>query len=271
MLQDKVAIITGAGRGIGKASATWFAREGARVVVCDRDKDPCEGTVEEIQSGGGRSMPFVGDVTQVGFAEELIERTVETFGRDIHILVNNAGYGGAEFIHQGTDEFWHTMQAVHVTAPYRIIRAACPFMRDTAKAELASGKSPACRKIINVSSLAGTDGVQAGAAYGSAKAGVLGLTKSLAKELGPYNICVNAVAFGLIRTRLIGSSHEGTHEDREVAKFRLSSEAARVLLKQTPLGREGTVREAAGAILFLASPLSDYVSGQVIKVSGGLW
>jgi 3-oxoacyl-[acyl-carrier protein] reductase len=271
MVQDKVVIITGAGRGIGKATANLLAQEGARVVVCDRDKQPCEETVEEIRAAGGSSVSCVGDVTEEGFAEKIIERAIESFGADIHIIVNNAGYGGAEFIHKATDEFLHTMQAVHVTAPYRIIRAACPFMRETAKAEMASGKTPVCRKIVNVSSLAGTDGVQAGAAYGSAKAGVLGLTKSLAKELGPYNICVNAVAFGLIRTRLIGSSHEGTHEDREIAKFRLSSEAVRAFLSQTPLGREGTVQEAAGAILFLASALSDYVSGQIIKVSGGLW
>jgi 3-oxoacyl-[acyl-carrier protein] reductase len=271
MIQDRVAIITGAGRGIGKATAKLLAREGGRVVACDRDKQPCEETVEEIRAAGGSSVSCVGDVTKEGFAEEIIERTVQEFGPDIHIIVNNAGYGGAEFIHKATDEFLHTMQAVHVAAPYRLIRAACPFMRDNAKAEMKSGKSPVCRKIVNVSSLAGTDGVQAGAAYGSAKAGVLGLTKSLAKELGPYNICVNAVAFGLIRTRLIGSSRERMHEDREVANFRLSTEAVRAFLSQTPLGREGTVQEAAGAIFFLASPLSDYVSGQVIKVSGGLW
>lgn len=266
MLRDRVAIVTGAGRGIGKATATLFAKEGAKVTVCDLDQVPCQETVDSINGEGGISIPCVGDLTESGFPEKIIGTTVESFGKGIDIIVNNAGYGGAEFVHKGTDSFWETMFEINITAPFEIIRAACPFMRGQAKIEMRSGKEARCRKIINISSIAGTDGIVAGAAYSAAKAAILGLTKSLAKEFGPFNICVNAIAFGLIETRL--SQPHGKMAIKNVI-LGFAQEARNEIIGSVPLRRIGTVEEAAGAMLFLASSLSNYVSGQVIKVSGG--
>jgi len=272
MLKDRVAIVTGAGRGVGRATAKLFSQEGAKVVACDLDEGPCQETAISINAAGGISIPCVGDLTTEGFPERLISTTVESFGQSIDIIVNNAGYSGSEFIHKATNTFWQEMFEIHSTAPFKIIRAACPFMRDQAKMEIDSGKNSKCRKIINVSSLAATDGIVAGAAYSSAKAALLGFTKSLAKEFGPYNICVNAIALGFIDTRLtqpLEKKRSKAAIDSRVLGF--DKKALEEFISLTSLKRIGTVEEAAGAILLLASSLSNYITGQVIKVSGGLW
>ncbi len=271
MLKDRVAIVTGAGRGIGRATAKLFSQEGAKVVVCDLDEGPCQETVISINAAGGISMPCVGDLTTEGFPERLIATTVESFGQCIDIIVNNAGHSGPEFIHKAKNTFWQEMFEIHITAPFKIVRAACPFMRDQAKMEITSGKNPKCRKIINVSSLAATDGMIAGVAYSSAKAAVLGFTKSLAKEFGPYNICVNAIVPGFIDTRLLQPLEKRSKAAIGSKSIGFDKKALKQFISLTPLKRMGTVEEAAGVILFLASSLSNFITGQVIKVSGGLW
>ena len=270
MLADKVAIITGSGRGIGKAAAVQFAREGANVVVSDIDADPAEKTVAEISAMGGAAVAVVGDVTKPDFAEKLIKTTVEKWG-GLHILVNNAGFTWDSVIHKMTDDQWQTMLDIHITAPFRIIRAAAPYFRDAAKNEMAEGTATP-RKIINVSSMTGTGGNPGQANYAAAKSAVLGFTKTLAKEWGRFNVQANTVSFGWIETRLTKEKEAGGSLDHDGKEIPLGIPDAmrQMMTLMIPLGRAGKPEEAAGAILFFASPLSDYVSGQVLSVSGGL-
>ncbi|MCK7468728.1 MAG: SDR family NAD(P)-dependent oxidoreductase [Desulfosudis oleivorans] len=195
--------MTGSGRGIGKATALRFAREGARVVVSDLDEAPAQETAQEIRTAGGEAVVYAGDVARAGFAEGIVEKAAKTWG-GLHILVNNAGFTWDAVVHKMTDEQWETMLAVHLTAPFRIIRAAAPYFREAAKQEKAAGKA-VNRKIINVSSLAGMRGNSGQANYASAKAGVVGLARALAKEWGPLNVQVNAVSYGWDRH----AAHQG--------------------------------------------------------------
>ncbi len=269
MLEGKVAIITGSGRGIGRAAALLFAHEGARVVVSDLDEEPARETADEIRSQGGESLAVVGDVTDPSFASSLVQRAVDTWG-GLHILVNNAGYTWDGVIHKMPDEQWEAMLAVHLTAPFRLIRAASPYFRDAAKREKEEGRV-VHRKIINVSSLAGTRGNAGQVNYSAAKAGVVGLTKTLAKEWGAFNVEVNAVAYGWIDTRLTKEKEEGRTIERDGKAIPIGIPAAmrNMMPLVIPAGRPGTPEEAAGPLLFFASPLSDYVSGQCLEVTGG--
>ena len=270
MLQDRVAIITGSGRGIGRAAALMFAREGAKVVVSDIDTAPANQTVEEIVKAGGQAIAFPGDATADDFAEGIVRAAAEAFG-GIHIIVNNAGYTWDAVIHKMSDKLWDAMMDIHVKAPFRIIRAAAPYFRDAAKKEMAEGNLFA-RKIINISSMAGTSGNAGQANYSSAKSAILGLTKTMAKEWGRFNVQSNAVAYGWIDTRLTKNKDETEDLERDGEKVAVGiPEGQRQAMTfMIPLGRPGTPEEAARVILFLASPLSDYVSGQVILVNGGL-
>ena len=270
MLKDRVAIITGSGRGIGQAAAKLFAREGAKVVVSDIDQEPADATVEEIKAAGGEAIAYVGDATADGFAEGIVKAAGDTWGA-IHIIVNNAGYTWDGVIQKMTDKQWQAMLDIHVTAPFRIIRAAAPYFRDAAKKEMAEGKSVA-RKIVNISSMAGTSGNAGQVNYSAAKAAILGLTRTMAKEWGRFNVQANAIAYGWIETRLTQAKEQTEDLEREGQKVAIGiPEAQRQMMKMViPLGRPGTPQEAANAILFFASPLSDYVSGQVLLVSGGL-
>lgn len=270
MLQDKVTIITGSGRGIGRAAAFKFAQEGAKVVVSDIDPEPANQTAEEINRGGGQAISYPGDVTADQFAERIVKTAAKTFG-GIHVLVNNAGYTWDSVIHKMSDKMFDAMINIHVKAPFKIIRAAAPYFRDAAKKEMAEGK-PVARKIINISSMAGTAGNAGQANYSSAKSAVLGLTKTMAKEWGRFNVQSNCVAYGWIDTRLTKAKEKAGDLEREGVKVAMGiPEAQRQAMKMMiPMGRPGTPEEAADVILFLASPLSNYVSGQVIVVSGGL-
>ena len=270
MLKDRVAIITGSGRGIGRAVAMLFAGEGARVVVSDIDLEPAEETVADIREAGGEAVLFAGDATDSDFAGGLVKTAVDKWG-DLHIIVNNAGYTWDKMIHRMSDEMWDAMVDLHLKAPFRIVRAAAPYFRDAAKREMAKGRSVA-RKIINVSSMSGTGGNAGQANYSSAKAGVLGLTKTIAKEWGSFNVQANAVAFGFVETRLTREKEAGVTLQRggETVSVGIPDAQRKMMTMIIPLGRPGTPEEAAGPILFLASPLSDYVSGQVLLVSGGL-
>ncbi|NTU60500.1 MAG: SDR family oxidoreductase [Deltaproteobacteria bacterium] len=270
MLEGRVAVVTGAGRGIGRSAALLLAAEGAKVVVSDLDAGPARETAQEILDRGGRSLAVVGDVTGEGFAERLVGETVEAWGPSIDVLVNNAGYVWDAVAHRMTDEQWEAMWRVHCTAPFRLVRAAAPYIRDAARRDEEQG-TPRHRKIVNVSSIAGTDGNAGQLNYATAKAGILGFTKTLAKEWGRFRVNVNAVAFGWIETRLTGAREEGAAIEADGRKVTLGVPAGRMeaFRESIPLGRPGTPDEAAGAVLFLASPLSDYVSGQVLKVTGG--
>lgn len=270
MLTEKVAIITGSGRGIGRAAALQFAREGAKVVINDIDTEPAEKTVSEIKKQGGSAVSFVGDVTSPNFAGDIIRTAIDHWGA-LHILVNNAGFTWDSVVHKMTDDQWQTMLDIHITAPFRIIRAAAPYFRDAAKKEMAGGTATP-RKIINVSSMTGTGGNPGQANYAAAKSAVLGFTKTLAKEWGRYNVQANTVSFGWIETRLTKEKEAGGSLDCKGQEIALGIPDAmrQMMTLMIPLGRAGTPEEAAGAILFFASPLSDYVSGQVLSVSGGL-
>ena len=270
MLADKVAIITGSGRGIGRAAALLFAREGAKVVVSDIDSVPAEEIVAEIRASGGQAASFAGDVTSPAFANGVMKETVDRWG-GIHIIVNNAGFTWDAVIHKMTDDQWQAMMDIHVTAPFRMIRAAAPYFRDAAKKEMAEGTAVA-RKIINISSMAGTGGNPGQANYAAAKSAILGLTKTLAKEWGRFNVQANSVAYGWIDTRLTKEKEAGEVLERDGKQIPIGIPDAvrQMMTMMIPLGRAGTPEEAAGPILFLASPLSDYVSGQVLLVSGGL-
>lgn len=270
-LEGKAAVVTGAGRGIGRATAEILAAQGASVLVADIDEGPASETVAALRAAGGRAHGLVRDVSAAAFPSELIETTLRVFGR-LDILVNNAGFTWDGTIHKMTDEQWQTILDVHLSAPFRIIRAAAPYLRETAKREIAERGTAAARKIVNISSTSGTRGNFGQANYAAAKAGIIGLTKTLAREWGALNIQVNCAAFGFIDTRLTQAKEAGErvlHGDAEVA-LGIPSPLRDKAFDLIPLGRPGTPREAARAVFFLASPLSDYVSGQVLEVAGGM-
>lgn len=271
LLEGKTAIVTGAGRGIGAATAALFAEHGAKVVVADIDINPAQETAAKIQAAGGTGLALAADVTRDADIEELIGQTVHAYG-GIDILVNNAGYTWDGVLHKMTDAQWEAMLAVHLTAPFKIIRAAVPYMREAAKKEIDSSGAAQARKIINVSSTTGTRGNAGQANYAAGKAGIIGLTKTLAKEWGMFNIQVNAIAFGYIDTRLTQSKEKGDSTARGGQKIALGiPEQLRQMAKMAiPMGRAGTPEEAAGPMLFFASPLSNYVSGQVLEITGGM-
>ena len=271
LLEGKTAIITGAGRGIARAAAELFASHGANVVLSDIDPAPAEQAVAAIFEAGGRAISVPGDVTDRAFPDKLVNAAIEEFG-GIDIIVNNAGYTWDAVIHKMTDEQWEAILAVHLTAPFRIIRAASSFLRAAAKREKEEHGEARARKIINISSTSGTRGNAGQSNYSSGKAGVIGLTKTLAKEWGQFNVQVNCVAFGRIETRLTQAKEKGETIHRGETEIAIGIPEDR-LSKTTPMipmGRAGTPQEGAGAILFFASPLSNYVSGQVLEVAGGL-
>ena len=268
-LEGKVAIVTGSGRGIGNAIAVKLASEGARVVVNDLDREPAEDTVNEIRAAGGEAVACHGNVAAPDFAERVIQTAIENFG-GLDIIVNNAGYTWDNVIQKMTDEQWYAMIDVHLTAPFRILRAAQPAIRALNKADLEAGQRRV-RKIVNISSVAGLFGNAGQASYSAAKAGITGMTKTLAKEWGRLNTTVNCVAFGLIRTRLTNSAADGETamiDGREI-RVGVNPDLLAFAERSIPLGRGGTPEEAAGAVYLLCIPESDFVSGEVLACTGG--
>lgn len=270
-LDGKVALVSGSGRGIGRAIALKLASEGARVVVNDLDTDPAEEVVAEIRGMGGQAVACVGSVTAPDFAERFVGAAVENY-QGLDIIINNAGYTWDSVIQKMTDEQWYAMIDCHMTAPFRILRAAQPVIRALSKAEVEKGQR-VMRKVVNVSSVAGLFGNAGQTNYSAAKAGITGMTMTLAKEWGRMNVTVNCVAFGLIRTRLTSSTADagGTANigGREI-KVGVNPDLMSAMEKGIPLGRSGTPEEAAGAVYLLCQPESDYVSGQTLMCTGGL-
>jgi 3-oxoacyl-[acyl-carrier protein] reductase len=266
-LDGKVAIITGSGRGIGLATARKLASEGARLVINDLDAEVARAAAVEF---GDDAVAHAGDMTRPGVPEQLVEMALNSFG-SIEIIVNNAGYTWDGPIHRMTDEQYQAIMDIHAGAPFRVLRAAAPHLREAAKADIAAGRE-VFRKVVTVSSLAGTMGNAGQVNYSSGKAAQIGMTKSLAKEWGALRINVNAVAFGFIDTRLTKPREESDILERAGEKIQLgvTSQARDALSDVIPLGRPGTPEESARAIYFLCSSLSDYVHGQVLNVSGGL-
>jgi len=271
LLEGKVAIVTGSGRGIGRAAAELLGRHGAKIVVSDIDAAPAAEAVAAIRAAGAEAVSLPGDVTDKSFPGKLVSAAIQKLG-GLDTIVNNAGYTWDAVIHKMTDEQWEAILTVHLTAPFRIIRAASEYLRETAKQEKAAGGRARARKIVNISSTSGTRGNAGQANYSSGKAGILGLTRTLSKEWGQFNVQVNAVAFGRIDTRLTQAKENKETIRRGDAEIAIGIPTER--LERTtpliPLGRPGTPEEAAGAIFFFASPFSDYVSGQVLEVTGGL-
>ena len=269
-LDDKVAIVTGSGRGIGRAIAVKLAKEGAKVMVNDLDNDPAEETKTIINDQGYDAHIFPGDVTEVDFGDRLIAETLRHYGT-IDIIVNNAGYIWNTAIQNHTDEQWYAMIDVHATAPFRILRAASHFFRDAAKREQSGGEIR-CRKVVNISSLSGLMGSATQLAYSAGKAALIGMTKTLAKEWGRYNVTVNCIAFGDIATRLTQPLDNGPKtievKGREL-KVGLDPGFFQMYQAMTPLGRRGTVEEAAGAVYLFCIPESDFITGEVLSCSGG--
>ncbi len=270
-LDGKVALVSGSGRGIGRAIALKLAGEGARVVVNDLDEGPAAETVAAVKQAGGAAVACAGSVTDPAFPDRFVRTAVEGFG-GLDIIVNNAGYTWDTVIQKMSDEQWQAIVDVHMTAPFRILRAAAAFIRQAAKQEAEAGRE-VFRKVVNISSVAGTCGNVGQANYSSAKAGVVGLTLALAKEWGRYKVNVNAVAFGMIRTRLTEAT-AGESSTIDVAGRRIKVGVNADLVKQMeqgiPLGRAGTPEEAAGAVYLLCTPESNYLSGQVVTCGGGL-
>lgn len=271
LLPNKVAIITGAGRGIGAAAAKIFAKEGAQVVVSDRDAEPTEAVVKEIKDTGGDAMAFPGDVTDPAFPERIMEATMAAFGK-LNILVNNAGYTWDAVIHKMTDEQFQAMLDVHNVAVFRLIRATVPYMRDVAKQEIEEhGEPQEDRCIINISSTSGLHGNPGQISYSCAKMGVVGITKTVAKEWGRFGIRCNAVAFGFIETRLTAAKEEGgsIEVDGQEVALGIPENMRNMAPLTIPMGRTGQPHEGAGGIVLLASPYASYISGHTLEVTGG--
>ena len=269
-LEGRTALVTGSGRGIGRAIAKRLASAGANVMLNDMD----EGLLREAEADLGhadRVNHVTGDLTDPSTPQAVVQAVLGAFG-GIDIIVNNAGYSWDSVIQKTTDEQFQAMLDIHIVTPFRILRAASGYIREAAKSEAAEGRR-VMRKVVNITSIAGTDGNPGQAGYSSGKAGVIGLTKTMAKEWGRYNVNVNAVGFGLIETRLV-QPLDGANANLQMHghEIRLGVQPSMLesMKNACPLGRLGTPDEAAAAVLFFCSPLSDYVTGEVLICGGGM-
>jgi 3-oxoacyl-[acyl-carrier protein] reductase len=269
LLDGKAAIVTGSARGIGRATAEMFVREGAKVLINDLDADVAEQAASEID---GETAVFAGDLTKTDACDQLVAAAVDAFG-SVDICVNNAVYTWDSVAHKMTDEQFQAMLDIHTIVPFRVARALAPHWREAAKAERNEGVE-VFRKIVNTSSTSGMMGNAGQVNYSAAKMGVVGLTKTLAKEWGQFKINVNAVAFGFVETRLTAAKEQGgemTAPGGEKIELGIPEQMRAMASAIIPLGRPATPEEASAPVLFLCSPLADYVHGQVLNVTGGMF
>ena len=266
VLDGKAAIVTGSARGIGRATAQLLAEQGARVLINDLDADVAEQAAAEIS---GDTTVFGGDLTKEGVPDQLVQKAADEFGQ-IDIIVNNAGYTRDGVAHKMTDDQFQAMLDIHTVVPFRVLRAAAPYLRDPAKKEKEEGQE-VFRKVVNISSISGTMGNAGQVNYSAGKAAVVGLTKTLAKEWGQFKINVNAVAFGFVETRLTAAKESGNvmTKDGEEIQLGIPEQMRQMAAMIIPLGRPASPEEAAGPVFFLCSPWSNYVHGQVLNVTGG--
>jgi 3-oxoacyl-[acyl-carrier protein] reductase len=270
-LKGKVALVTGSGRGIGLAIAQKLASAACAVMIADIDESAAAAAAEKLVASGAQAASTAGDLTAPGFTEQLIDATLKAFG-GLDIIVNNAGYTWDSVIQKTTDEQFQAMLDIHVTVPFRVLRAASGWLRESAKREASEGRI-VTRKVVNITSVSGLGGNAGQCGYASGKMAVVGLTRTLAKEWGRYNITVNAVGFGMIDTRLIKPPEDPqTRFDvgGKQVQVGMRAEVRESLPNLIPLGRMGTPEDAANAVFFFCSPLSDYVTGEVLVCGGGL-
>ncbi|MCX4095830.1 SDR family NAD(P)-dependent oxidoreductase [Nocardia sp. alder85J] len=269
-LAGRVALISGAGRGIGRATALKLAAEGARVVINDRDAEPAREAVQAVAELGGEAVACVGDVTAAGFGERFVAAAVDNFG-GLDIVVNNAGMAWNAFLPAMTDTMWSRVLDIHLSAAFRVLRAAQPVFAEQARNDRAAGHTTR-RAVVNVGSIVGSGGNPSQANYAAAKSGLFGLTRTLAQEWGRYDVTVNSVAFGVIRTRMTSVADPAEPASGEGATH-VSPLAAQVLadaVARSPLRRPGTPEEAADSVWMLCAPESSYLTGQVLLCAGGL-
>lgn len=269
-LEGKVALVTGSGRGIGREVALQLAAYGAKVVVNDLDAEPAEEVVALIRAAGGEAVSCVGSVTTPDFADRFVQAAVRSFG-GLDIIVNNAGFTWDNVIQKMTDEQWYAILDCHMTAPFRILRAAYPHIKAQHQAEAAEGRE-VFRKIVNISSVSALNGNAGQMNYSSAKAGVIGMTRALSREWGRLKVNVNCVAFGLIHTRMtVADANAGATINIAGNDIRVgvNPELIKSHAMRCPLGRGGTPEEAAGSVFLFCTPESNYITGQVVAVAGG--
>ena len=267
-LANKTAIVTGGARGIGRAIVQRLASAGANVLAADVDRQALEQTRSSIRNPERLAL-VCGDLMDPDHPQQIVDAALATF-HAIDIVVNCAGFSWDGVIQKTSDDQFLAMLNIHVVAPFRLLRAASDFLRAAAKREIAAGDR-VMRKVVNIASISGTDGNPGQAGYSAGKAGVIGLTKTLAKEWGRYNVNVNAVGFGLIQTRMTQPLGHGANIHVAGSEIPIGVHPAVLdsIAAACPLGRMGTPEEAAGAVLFFCSPLSDYVTGEVLICSGG--
>ncbi len=261
-LTGKIALVTGAGRGIGAATAKKLTDAGAKVLVNDLDKE----VAQQVAGALPGAIAHTGDLTDLKIGDELVETAIQEFG-GLDIVVNNAGYIWHSAIHNMTDEQWDAMIDIHVSAQFRVLRAYGRWLRQVAN------KDSEIRKVVNISSTMGLYGGATQLAYSAGKAAVVGLTRTLAKEWGRFNVTVNAVAFGAIDTRLTSPYENEPNiaivkgQERKVG---LSNQQIEQANTASPLGRIGSPEDAANAIYLMCIPESNWITGEVLLASGGV-